>query len=148
MQKSNAELNMPSGDIVKYYSQVPKYILENSKNFKNHSELVDFCNNQSVNGEFYDLKNVNSNQYYSYPNSDSENESAVNYEQPVRMTTIIEVKEANFNGRTYHFIIGDSVYYTIIDNNNKLDSEPLSVVNFSYLVFSPHFFSNYNYEID
>lgn len=148
MQKSNAELNMPSGDIVKYYSQVPKYILENSKNFKNHSELVDFCNNQSVNGEFYDLKNVNSNQYYSYPNSDSENESPVNYEQPVRMTTIIEVKEANFNGRTYHFIIGDSVYYTIIDNNNKLDSEPLSVVNFSYLVFSPHFFTNYNYEID
>ena len=148
MQKSNAELNMPSGDIVKYYSQVPKYILENSKNFKNHIELVDFCNNQSVNGEFYDLKNVNSNQYYSYPNSDSENESPVNYEQPVRMTTIIEVKEANFNGRTYHFIIGDSVYYTIIDNNNKLDSEPLSVVNFSYLVFSPHFFSNYNYEID
>ena len=29
-------------------------------------ELVDFCNNQSKNGEFYNMKNISSNQYYAY----------------------------------------------------------------------------------
>ena len=61
-----------------------KYILENSNNCKNHRELVDFCNNQSVNGEFYNMKNISSNQYYVYPNSDSESESSFNYEQPCK----------------------------------------------------------------
>ncbi len=48
----NSILNLPSGDYVKYYTQIPEYILENSNYCKNHKELVDFCNNQSVNGEF------------------------------------------------------------------------------------------------
>lgn len=144
----NSILNLPSGDYIKYYSQIPKYILENSNNCKDHRELVDFCNNQSVENEFYNMKNVSSNQYYAYPKSDSETESSVNYEQPVRVTTIIEVKESKFNGHIYNFILGDPVSVTFFDNNNKIDSEPIIVGNLAYLVFSPNFFQNCDYEID
>ena len=141
-------LNLPSGDYVKFYSQIPKYILENSNNCKNHRELVDFCNNQSVNGEFYNMKNISSNQYYAYPNSDSETDSTINYEKPVQVTNIIEIRDSKFIGHTYNFILGDPVSFTFFDNNNKLDSEPIIVGNLAYLVFSPNFFQNCDYEID
>ena len=142
MSDTDKSVCFNTGEYYKYYAKIPDYLMESSNGGKLHDELVDFCINQSVNGENYDTRTIHSVQYFS-PISEDKPELA----GTMRVTNVVECFESTHNGRSYHFIFGDPILYNFYNIENKEKCEPVLFATNSYCVFSKSFFEKYDFEV-
>ena len=142
MSNKDKSVCLNTGEYVKYYAQIPDYLMESSNGGKLHDELVDFCMNHGVNGETYDTRTMHSVQYYSPIPEESPAAAGT-----MRVTNVVECFESTHNGRSYHFVFGDPIMYNFYNIDTKEKCESVLLATNSYCVFSKSFFEKYDFEV-